>query len=79
MGGLLTLESFITQFPDLDTSSDAFKAMSSSAQMHRSNIQGRSFAEDILEGISKLTGCRCCGLCLQCRVFRRFDSLYLYW
>ncbi|EED17721.1 MFS monosaccharide transporter, putative [Talaromyces stipitatus ATCC 10500] len=40
MGGLLTLDSFISQFPDLDTSSDAYRAMSSSQQMHRSNIQG---------------------------------------
>lgn len=49
MGGLLTLDSFITQFPDLDTASDSYKAMSKSAQMHRSNIEGRS-----LKGFSDL-------------------------
>lgn len=43
MGGLLTLDSFITQFPELDTASDAYKAMSASAQMHRSNVEGISF------------------------------------
>ena len=42
MGGLLTLDSFITQFPDLDTASESYKNMTKSAQMHRSNIEGMS-------------------------------------
>lgn len=44
VGGLLTLSTFYTQFPDLDTSSASYQAMSPSARMHRSNIEGISVA-----------------------------------
>ncbi|CRG87564.1 Sugar transporter STL1 [Talaromyces islandicus] len=44
MGGLLTLDSFIKTFPQLDTSSDAYNNLSKSAQLHQSNIQGISVA-----------------------------------
>jgi hypothetical protein len=40
MGGLLTLDSFIKTFPQLDTSSETYNNMSPSAQLHQSNIQG---------------------------------------
>lgn len=40
MGGLLTLDSFITTFPQLDTSSAAYNALSPSGKNHQSTIQG---------------------------------------
>jgi hypothetical protein len=40
MGGLLTLDSFIATFPQLDTSSQKYKDMSPTGQLHQSNIQG---------------------------------------
>lgn len=42
MGGLLTLDSFVAQFPELDTSSSSYLAMSPADQRHRSNIEGMS-------------------------------------
>jgi sugar porter (SP) family MFS transporter len=44
MGGLLTLDSFIATFPQLDTSSQKYKDMSPTGQLHQSNIQGISVA-----------------------------------
>ncbi|KAL1989982.1 hypothetical protein VTN49DRAFT_7179 [Thermomyces lanuginosus] len=44
MGGLLTLNSFIQTFPEMDTSSEAFKALSKSERDHQSTIQGISVA-----------------------------------
>jgi hypothetical protein len=40
MGGLLTLNSFITQFPELDTSSASYQAMKKPQQIVRSDVQG---------------------------------------
>ncbi|KAL1986050.1 hypothetical protein VTN96DRAFT_7063 [Rasamsonia emersonii] len=44
MGGLLTLDSFIKTFPEIDTSSPAYHALSQSEQNHQSTIQGISVA-----------------------------------
>ena len=40
MGGLLTLPSFYNVFPEIDTTSSRYKALSVSAQNHQSTIQG---------------------------------------
>lgn len=40
MGGLLTLNSFITTFPELDTSSPAYNALSPAQKNYQSTIQG---------------------------------------
>ena len=39
-GGLLFLPSFITVFPEIDASSDQYKALPTSAQNKRTTIQG---------------------------------------
>lgn len=40
MGGLLTLNSFIDTFPQLDTSSKTYNSLPKSAQVHQATIQG---------------------------------------
>ncbi|KAL1974960.1 hypothetical protein VTN31DRAFT_5164 [Thermomyces dupontii] len=44
MGGLLTLNSFVKTFPEMDTSSEAFQALSKPERDHQSTIQGISVA-----------------------------------
>lgn len=39
-GGLLTIPAFYKTFPEIDASSDAFKALPKPAQTHRTTIQG---------------------------------------
>ncbi|MCJ1288134.1 hypothetical protein MMC26_007489 [Xylographa opegraphella] len=44
MGGLLTLPSFYNVFPQIDTTSSHYKALSPSAQNHQSTVQGITIA-----------------------------------
>jgi hypothetical protein len=43
MGGLLTLNAFVDAFPEIDTSSPAYKALSPTQQNYNSTIQGELF------------------------------------
>ena len=41
MGGLLTLDAFVKIFPEIDTSSSTYKALSPAQQNYNSTIQGQ--------------------------------------
>jgi hypothetical protein len=43
MGGLLTLNAFVDTFPEIDTSSPTYKALSPTQQNYNSIIQGELF------------------------------------
>lgn len=81
MGGLLTLDSFIRTFPQLDTSSDTYKNMSPADQLHQSNVQGekKSAKNKTFRQSSDSTNllCRYLGCWLQSGLFHWLYHLYL--
>ena len=80
MGGLLTLTSFVKTFPEIDTTTatETAQHLNASQQTHRSTIQGTP-VQGSYRAISRLTGSRYFGRCLQRRMFLWGYCYDLYW
>lgn len=81
MGGLLTLHSFVTTFPEIDTTdaTEAAQHLNGSQKTHRSTIQGTLAVHGNYHARGRLTGSRYLGRFLQRWMFLWGYCYHLYW